>query len=237
MNARHANLQSFQALQEAPVFIYQAPDKKTFWSSLGWALTVELVGALLLGSYLIFRQVAPSFTSLPIEIVDVPRTEPIKQEIKKPEPIKPKVEPKPIKAIQPPPAPATPSPQVQATPVAETPNAFTAPAPVPMPPPMAAKPVGPSDEYKAKVQAAVQAAFYYPMAAQEMGLTGRTRVGFVLTNTSASDAKIVTSSTIGIIDRAALQAVLKAVFPSPPVELRDRALSYEIWIEFKPKAN
>jgi protein TonB len=181
--------------------------------------------------------VAPSFSTLPIEIEDIPKTEPVKQEIKKPEPIKPKVEPKPIKAVQPPPVPVAQTPQVQPTPVAETPNAFTAPAPVPPPPPVAARAVGPSDEYKAKVQAAVQAAFYYPMAAQEMGLTGRTRVGFVLTNTTASEAKIVTSSTIGIIDRAALQAVLKAVFPSPPAELRDKAIAYEIWIEFKPKAN
>ncbi len=204
---------------------------------MGWALGIELSAVVMLALYLVFRQVAPSFSTLPIEIEDIPKTEPVKQEIKKPEPIKPKVEPKPIKAVQPPPVPVAQTPQVQPTPVAETPNAFTAPAPVPPPPPVAARAVGPSDEYKAKVQAAVQAAFYYPMAAQEMGLTGRTRVGFVLTNTTASDAKIVTSSTIGIIDRAALQAVLKAVFPSPPAELRDKAIAYEIWIEFKPKAN
>jgi TonB family protein len=221
----------------APAFSYPTPEKKTIWSSLGWALGIELSAVVLIALYLVFRQVAPSFSTLPIEIEDIPKTEPVKQEIKKPEPIKPKVEPKPIKAVQPPPVPVAQTPQVQPTPVAETPNAFTAPAPVPPPPPVAARAVGPSDEYKAKVQAAVQAAFYYPMAAQEMGLTGRTRVGFVLTNTTASDAKIVTSSTIGIIDRAALQAVLKAVFPSPPAELRDKAIAYEIWIEFKPKAN
>ncbi len=237
MNVRNTMLHDTQPLRTAPIFSYQAPAKKTFWSSLGLALSIELSAALLIGSYLIFRQVAPSFTSLPIEIVDVPRTEPVKQEIKKPEPIKPKVEPQPVKAIQPPPSPIAPSPQVQPIPVVETPNAFTAPAPVPTPPPLAIKPIGPSDEYKAKVQAAVQAAFYYPMAAQEMGLTGKARVGFVLTNTSASEAKIITSSTIGIIDRAALQAVVKAAFPSPPAELRDKSISYEIWIEFKPKAN
>ncbi len=237
MNARMPNMQVLQPAYTAPVFAYQAPKKDNFWSSLGLAFTIEISCALLIACYLVFRQVAPSFTSLPIQIEDTPKTEPIKQEIKKPEPPKPKIEPKPIKSVQPPPTPVAPAPQVQATPVVEAPNAFTAPAPLPVPAPVVSRQVGPSDEYKAKVQAAVQAAFYYPMAAQEMGLTGRTRVGFVLTNTSATDAKIVTSSSIGIIDRAALQAVMKAAFPTPPADLRDKAIAYEIWIEFKPKAN
>jgi hypothetical protein len=237
MNARTPNMQDFQSAYAAPVFAYQAPKRNNFWSSLGLAFTIEIACAALIACYLIFRQVAPTFTSLPIQIEDTPKTEPVKQEIKKPEPPKPKIEPKPIKTVQPPPTPVAPSPQVQATPVVEAPNAFTAPTPVPVPAPVVSKQVGPSDEFKAKVQAAVQAAFYYPMAAQEMGLTGRTRVGFVLTNTTASEAKIVTSSSIGIIDRAALQAVIKAVFPTPPADLKDKALAYEIWIEFKPKAN
>ncbi len=237
MNTRTPNLQDIQPAFAAPVFAYQAPKKNNFWSSLGLAFTIEVACALLIACYLVFRQVAPSFTSLPIQIEDTPKTEAIKQEIKKPEPPKPKIEPKPIKAVQPPPTPLAPAPQVQAAPMVEAPTAFTAPAPLPVPAPVVPKQVGPSDEFKAKVQAAVQAAFYYPMAAQEMGLTGRARVGFVLTNTAASDAKIVTSSSIGIIDRAALQAVMKAVFPTPPADLRDKATAYEIWIEFKPKAN
>lgn len=220
-----------------PLFSYQAPDKKTLWSSLGMAFTIELTAAALIASYLIFRQVAPGLISLPIEIVDAPKTEPSRQDIKKPEPIKPKTVPQPVKALQPPPQLV--SPPAPATPVVEAPNAFTAPAPQVSPAVPAAPPklIGPSDEFKARVQAAVQNAFYYPMAAQEMGLTGRTRVSFVLTNTTASEAKIIVSSSIGIIDRAALQAVLKAAFPSPSAELRDKPITYEIWIEFKPKLN
>ncbi len=229
-------MQNLQTAYPSPVFAYQAPQKKTLWSSLGMAFTIELIGVAAIALYLVLKQVAPTFTALPIEIMDVPKSEPVKEVIKKPEPPKPKIEPKPLKALQPPPTPVAPSPQV-APPVVEAPNAFTAPTPTPTPVPMVSKAVGPSDEFKAKVQAAVQAAFYYPMAAQEMGLTGKTRVGFVLTNTTATEAKIVTSSTIGIIDRAALQAVLKAVFPSPPADLRDKPITYEIWIEFKPKAN
>ena len=238
MSARSPRVQELQNSSAPSVFNYTPPVKKAFWSSLGVAFTIELALALLFASYLIFREVAPIFTSLPIQIEDVPKTEPVKQEPKKPEPIKPKVEPKPLKSIvTPPPAPTpTPTPQ-QASPVVETPTAFSAPAPPPVMPVVNNKPLGPSDEFKAKVQAAVQAAFYYPMAAQEMGLTGRTRVSFTLTNTSATDAKIVQSSSIGIIDRAALQAVLKAVFPTPPNELKDKPQGYEIWIEFKPKAN
>jgi len=243
MNARSANMQELKTSLGSSVFEYAPPAKKTVWSSLGMAFTIELSLALLFASYLIFRQVAPVFISLPIQIEEAPPTAPLKQEPKKPEPVKPKIEPKPLKSIVMPPAAPTPTPvpQQQATPVVETPTAFSAPAPAPTPAPIVPvvtnKQVGPSDEFKAKVQAAVQAAFYYPMAAQEMGLSGRTRVGFALSNTTATDAKIIQSSSIGIIDRAALQAVLRAIFPTPPAELKDKTLSYEIWIEFKPKAN
>ena len=94
--------------------------------------------------------------------------------------------------------------------------------------------MGPSDEYIAKVRAAVQAAFAYPMAAAEMGLHGRARVGFNLRNTSASDVKIINGSGLGLIDRAALAAVQKAAYPTPPTEQKDRTNYCEVWIEFKP---
>ena len=245
MNARSPSMQALQTSFGSSVFEYTPRAKKTLWSSLGIAFTIELSLAMLFGSYLIFRQVAPVFTSLPIQIEDAPKTKPLKQEPQTPEPVKPKVEPKPIKSIVTPlptqtPTPTltpTPAPQQQATPLAETPNAFSAPTPVSVTPVVINKQVGPNDEFKAKVQAAVQAAFYYPMAAQELGLSGRTRLGFTLTNNTATDAKIIQSSTIGIIDRAALQAVLKALYPIPPTELKDKPLNYEIWIEFKPKAS
>jgi protein TonB len=49
-----------------------------------------------------------------------------------------------------------------------------------------------------------------------------------------SEPRILSSSGLGIIDRAALQAVQKANYPLPNAELRERTLSYEVWIEFKP---
>jgi len=71
-------MQELQNSSASPVFNYTPPAKKAFWSSLGVAFTIELACALLFASYLIFREVAPIFTSLPIQIEDVPKTEPVK---------------------------------------------------------------------------------------------------------------------------------------------------------------
>jgi TonB family protein len=60
------------------------------------------------------------------------------------------------------------------------------------------------------------------MAAAEMGLHGRARVGFNLRNTTASDVKIINGSGLALIDRAALAAVQKAVYPNPGSEQKDK---------------
>ena len=213
-------------------------EKSALWSSLGMAFALEalVVASLLL--WLAFRELPPRIVALPIEIENTPKIDqPEPPKVQPPLPKPPKIEPKPIK--EPPkvqlPMPV-PEPIVQAPSVA-TPNAFTQvatpPAPPP-PPPVESKPMGPSDEYIAKVRAAVQAAFAYPMAAAEMGLHGRARVGFNLRNTSASDVKIINGSGLGLIDRAALAAVQKAAYPTPPTEQKDRTNYCEVWIEFKP---
>jgi TonB family protein len=206
------------------------------WSSLGIAATVEaaLIGLIL--AWLIFHEVTQPYQSLPIEILSETKpVEAVKPET--PKPPTPKIEPRVVKTqpqIQPPtpqPTPAVVTPTE--TPVASTPTAFTQPAPPP-PAPSEPKNIGPTDEYIARVKAAVQTAFYYPMAAIEMGLHGRVRVGFNLKGTLVSEPHIVSSSGLGIIDRAALQAVQKANYPTPSAEIRDRSIAYEVWIEFKP---
>ncbi len=215
-----------------------AQERHSMWSSLGIAAMLEaaLIGLVL--AWLVFHEVTQPYQSLPIEILS--ETKPV--EAIKPEPPKPptpKVEPKVVKTqpqIQPPtpqPTPAVVTPPE--SPVASTPNAFTQTA-SPPPPPAPSEPrlVGPTDEYIARVKAAVQTAFYYPMAAIEMGLHGRVRVGFNLKGTVMSEPRIVTSSGLGIIDRAALQAVQKANYPTPSAEIRERSIAYEVWIEFKP---
>lgn len=219
-----------------------AHEGRSMWSSLGLAALLETAFIGLIMAWLIFHEVTQPYQSIPIEILnETPSIEPPKPEPPKPQPPKPpipKIEPKLVKTqpqIQPPtpqiaPAVVTPT----ETPTASTPNAFTQAIPAPTPPPPEPKAVGPSDEYIAKMHAAVQAAFYYPMAAIEMGLHGRVRVGFNLRGTAVSEPRIVTSSGLGIIDRAALQAVQKANYPAPSAELRDKSIAYEVWIEFKP---
>jgi TonB family protein len=216
-------------------------EPSALWSSLGMAFALEALVVASLLFWLAFRELPPRTVALPIEIENTPKIDqPEPPKVQPPLPKPPKIEPKPIKEppkVQAPTPPMpVPEPIVQAPSVA-IPNAFTQvaspPAPPP-PPPVESKPMGPSDEYIAKVRAAVQAAFAYPMAAAEMGLHGRARVGFNLRNTTASDVKIINGSGLGLIDRAALAAVQKAAYPNPPTEQKDRTNYCEVWIEFKP---
>jgi TonB family protein len=222
-----------------------SPDSKTVlarhplnrWSSFGIALLLELILIAITLAWLMTHETNSQVHNLAIELLsDPPSPEPVKPE--PPKPPTPKIEPKPSKTqpqIQPPAPQITPAVVAPTeTPVTSTPNAFTQATPVAAPNPPEPKLSGPSDEYIARVKAAVQSAFYYPMAAIEMGLHGRVRVGFNLKGTVMSEPRILSSSGLGIIDRAALQAVQKANYPLPNAELRERTLSYEVWIEFKP---
>lgn len=156
------------------------------------------------------------------------------EEPQPPKPPEPK--PKPIPLPQPKP---TPQPQVvQEEPkpvlpqVAEAQvNTFTEPAPPPAPTPVAVK-AEPSAEYAAKVHAAVQAAHFYPPAAISLHFTGRVRVEFHLRDVTVSDIRLLVVSGIGMIDRAALQAVQNAKYPEPPPEIQGTDHIYQVWVEF-----
>ncbi len=125
-----------------------------------------------------------------------------------------------------PPPLASPMPQ----PVALARAAEPAAAPVAAPPPAAS--AAPSAEYIAKVRAAVQAAFEYPMAARAQDFKGRARVAFNLNDTRPSGARVVVSSGMGIVDRAALKAVEGASYPPAPEALSHAAQSFEVWVNF-----
>ena len=157
--------------------------------------------------------------------------------------------PPPPPLVKPPPAPPKARPQTQPTlpppplatpfippPVVETPSAFTEPVkPAPPPPPAPAAPSGkvdPNLEYAAKVRAAVQAAVYYPPAAAALRFSGRVRLEFTLKDAAASGARVLIASGIGLIDRAALQAVQAAAYPPPPPSMQGREESYQVWVEF-----
>ena len=134
--------------------------------------------------------------------------------LKPPEP-KPPVPPKPKQ-------PTPPPKEVQKTPP---------PPPAPTPAASAAK-LKPSDEYAAKVHTAVQVAHYYPPAAQALRYAGRVRVEFHLRDGAPGQARLLAGSSIGLIDRAALQAVQSARYPETPPELRGTDLIFQVWVEF-----
>ena len=109
-------------------------------------------------------------------------------------------------------------------------NTFTEPTPPP-PEPVAGK-AEPSAEYAAKVHAAVQAAHYYPPAAISLHYSGRVRVEFHLRDVAVSEIRLLVASGIGMIDRAALQAVQNAQYPEPPPEIQGSEHVYQVWVEF-----
>jgi len=147
------------------------------------------------------------------------------QPLKPPAP-KPKPQPKP-QAI-----PEEPKPVLPQVTEAQA-NTFTEPAP---PPPEAVTgKAEPSAEYAAKVHAAVQAAHYYPPAASSLRYSGKVRVEFHLRDTTPSELRLLIVSGIGMIDRAALQAVQTAHYPEPPPEIQGTDHVYQVWVEFNRK--
>lgn len=206
------------------------------FQAFGLAVLLEIIlltaaGILLTGSTIIPPVPEPVTITLLNE-----EKPPVKPPEKPPEP-KPLPKPKmmlPKRPAIPPPPRVTPP--VQTVPVAQAPTAFTQPAPPPPAPAPAPVPdnskARASDLYAAKVHAAVQAAHYYPPAAAALRYTGRVRVEFHLRDAIPGEARLVVSSGIGMIDRAALSAVQNAHYPPPPSELRGDDLIYEVWVEF-----
>ena len=226
----------------------QPPLQRSRWSALGIALTLEGLG---LGAGLAWvaahPPAPPPLTALPIAIeappVAAPPPEPLPPPPKeaptppKPAPIAPAHVAPPKPAPAPPPALVAPTPSEQPVAATPAPAAQTVSAPPVAPPPALPPPkgpIGPSSEYIAKVRAAVQAAFVYPPAAKALEFSGRTRVAFHLMDGHPGGAHVLVGSGMGLVDKAALQAVTSAEYPAPPAELRGVDSGYEIWIEFRP---
>ncbi len=89
----------------------------------------------------------------------------------------------------------------------------------------------PSIAYNAALTMAVQARFQVPAAAVTLGFKGRARVEFKLQDGKVSAIRVIQSSTLGVVDRAALRAVAEASYPSPPVALAGIMGIYQIWVE------
>lgn len=231
------------------------PEKQPrFWQSLGLAFSLE---AALIAGVLAFMLLAPKRNVSPVvplvieTLPDTPRPEPVVAAAKlPPTPPPPAAKPMPVqKQVAARAAPETPLPPskepAKIAPVPVTaPTAVVAPATAtttttvavhPVAPPQVlqrpAQPVSdPSASYNAQLAASVQAAFQVPMAAQELGFKGRTRVEFLLRDGRMTAPRIIQGSGLGVADRAAIKAVESAVYPPPPEALRGREGIYQIWV-------
>jgi len=224
------------------------PSRARMWPAFGAALTLETVAIASLIAWTMLHPKEPVLRPLAIEIAaPTPAVQP--EPPAPPKPVVPTPIPlvtsqaKPVKvAASPSPAPSPPpllplsaAPSevaAPATPVPLSAAPAVAPPPPSLPPP--AGPVGPSSDYIAKVRAAVQAAFAYPAAAAAADFHGRTRVAFSLRDVTVSGARVLVGSGMGLVDRAALQAVQAARYPAPPADMQGREHTYEVWVEFRP---
>lgn len=64
------------------------------------------------------------------------------------------------------------------------------------------------------------------------GIAGRTRVSFDYRDGAISDARVVVSSGVGLLDRAALAAVRDAVCPKPESAFAGKTRSEQLWVTF-----
>ncbi|GAA4031827.1 TonB family protein [Actimicrobium antarcticum] len=220
------------------------------WQSFGIALAIESLTIAGVIGWFALHPAMPVLHVVPITIKALTVSEPTPTPVAPPLPL-----PAPSKPLPPPPPPPLPvsaprskapaparpeaAPQtvapVEAAPKVSVPTAFS--APVPVAPPLApaavaAIPSGPSADYIARVKAAVQAAVIYPSAALSLEFRGRARVAFTLRDGIPSEARIVTGSGMGLIDRAALQSIQAAAYPPPPPSAQGREDSYQVWVEF-----
>lgn len=213
------------------------------------ALALLLEAALVAGASILLAGTATPALSEPVAITllaeeKVPEKAPEKPAAPLPVPL-----PVPLKTLptlktlvrpEQPEAQAAPQQEKAALPVTENVSsaavgqtALSEPAPAPVrPTPASAAKDDPSMAYAAKVHAAVQAAHYYPPAAAALRFSGRVRVEFHLKDGIPGAAQVLISCGVGMIDRAASQAVQSAHYPLPPDEMLGIDHAYQVWVEF-----
>lgn len=205
------------------------------WQAAGMASVLE--AALIAGVVMVVAtavphpQPRPTYVPLVIEpLVEVPKkVEPEKPPEPKPVEV-PKPKPQPVAKIEPVvPPPVVPQPVVATPP----PDAIVEQVPPPPPPVVRQQQeaVDPALAYNGELTKAVQAAFRVPGAAEAARFKGRARVQFALQDGKVSAVKLLETSTMGAVDRAAVKAVESANFPPPPDALRGQLRTYQIWVE------
>lgn len=112
-----------------------------------------------------------------------------------------------------------------------TPPAPPAP-PAPAVPPVSEASVVAQIRFGDKLRMAVQAALVYPQAAKDSHVTGKTKVEFSFLDGQVSDPHVLVTSGRGMLDRAAIAAVLAAHFPLPDPEFLHKTVTFQIWVQF-----
>jgi protein TonB len=199
-------------------------------------LTIELVKKI---------EPAPQPAPEPTPVVEEPKPEP-----RKPEPIKPKITPKPVARPSPEPVEINEVPtEVTPPPVAPeviavAPKPEAPPTPTPAPPPLVVpKPATPTpaqisdanDQYGNTLWGAISKYKKYPRIAQQRGWQGEVIVELSLDgNGKLKSKQILQSSGYDSLDQQALEMVEKALpFPAPPEALRGSNFTIKVPIPFK----
>lgn len=180
--------------------------------SLGAAAILEVCIALGVAGILIWQQLHPSPPPPPIQnaTVEIP-------------PNPPPPPPPPPRNI-PTPQPPQPQPLSEVPPIpSPIPLPNSVPVPPPSPPPIPVQRPPSQDsimaQFQASMKSAIEAAKVYPKEAILAGETGVTTVSFDYVNGVVSNIKVDKTSNARSLDKAAMQAVLKAVMPAKPAEL------------------
>ncbi|QGZ65661.1 TonB family protein [Paraburkholderia acidisoli] len=180
---------------------------------------------------------APALPASPVKPQPQPRA---------PRPVPPQRETRPVPEVtrhvaphlappKAPPAPPAPpaTPAAPAAPSAPAPSAATPPVHAPPPERAApAAPSAPSPNFAGELRAAIEAALRYPESARMAGISGRTRVAFSYRDGVASDATVLVSSGVALLDRAALAAVRDARYPKPDPAFAGKTLTEQLWVNF-----
>lgn len=226
---------------------WKEPDSGRRWVvSTALALGIE---ALALGAlaWFLSRPPAPPPPPAPVEITlaqpkPVPKVVPPKPQ-PKPKPVPRHIpRPRPHPVVHPKPLPPPPLPRIQPPPApvaAARPAMPVTPPPAPPPQPKAPKPDSAAVKatFESLLREAIQDAVQYPEAARLMHLEGRVLVSFHFLDGQVSQVRVVTSSTMPPLDRAALRAVRAAPYPATPAVLAGHLMDFTIWVRFKLSDN
>ncbi|MDE1004607.1 MAG: TonB family protein [Paraburkholderia fungorum] len=234
----------------------RVPERRRIYLAAALALVVE--AGVLAGAYrmLTHRHIAqaerpatmltlaPAVAPTPA-LVPVPAAQPVVP------PVAPQPQPRPVmhspqpvhrleRAVTPRPAVPVPTPATPPEPAPAPTLPSTTPTEPPAvshqapPPPVAAPatPAKPGASFEAALRAAIQSALHYPESARMGGIAGRTRVAFDYRDGVIADARVVVSSGVGLLDRAALAAVRDAACPKPEPAFAGKTLSEQLWVTF-----